>query len=142
MRNAIKAQSGNTAVELALVLPLLMLILLGTADFGRGFAQWIAIQQAARSGTQYASVDTTHYLDTAGTETAALADIPNIAGATATATSYCTCGWSGQFDCSVVCSSKRQYMQVVVQANFTTIAPYPGIPATTAVTAKSIMRLK
>ena len=47
---------GQSLVELALVLPLLALILLGILDLGRVFHAYITITNAAREGAFYASV--------------------------------------------------------------------------------------
>ncbi|MGQ9682456.1 MAG: TadE/TadG family type IV pilus assembly protein [Anaerolineae bacterium] len=48
---------GQSAVELALVLPLLLLLLLGTVDLGRAFGVWMALSNAAREGARYACQD-------------------------------------------------------------------------------------
>ena len=40
--------SGQSLVELALVLPLLLLILLGTVEFGLMYYDYIAIENGAR----------------------------------------------------------------------------------------------
>jgi hypothetical protein len=42
-------------VELALLLPLLLVLLLGTIDFGRAFFGWVAVTNAARVGANYAA---------------------------------------------------------------------------------------
>ncbi|HUY87707.1 MAG TPA: TadE family protein [Pirellulales bacterium] len=44
---------GAAAVEFAIVLPLLVLLLLGGADFGRCFYSAMAITNAARAGAEY-----------------------------------------------------------------------------------------
>lgn len=48
-------QSGQSLVEFALALPVLLLILLGLADFGRAFYYTTAIAGAARAGAEYAA---------------------------------------------------------------------------------------
>lgn len=47
---------GAAAVEMALVLPLLMLIIAGIVDFGRFFLQEIQLTNAAREGVRVAVV--------------------------------------------------------------------------------------
>lgn len=42
--------SGQSVVELALVLPVLCLLLLGIAEFGRLFSEYLTVQHAAREG--------------------------------------------------------------------------------------------
>lgn len=57
------SERGQSLVELALCLPLLILILLGVLDFGRVFNAYIVITNAARNGAYYGSM---HSLDTNG----------------------------------------------------------------------------
>lgn len=49
-------RSGAAAVEFAVVLPVLVLLLVGGADLGRCFYSTIAVANAARAGAQYASM--------------------------------------------------------------------------------------
>lgn len=48
-------ERGANLVELALLLPLLVLLLVGVADFGRAFNSYIIITNASREGARYAS---------------------------------------------------------------------------------------
>jgi hypothetical protein len=59
-------QSGQALVELALILPVLALILLGIVDFGRVFYTYGALANAAREGARYCAL---HPADTEGTRT-------------------------------------------------------------------------
>ena len=69
-------QGGQSLVEFALALPVLLLILLGLADFGRAFYYTTTIANAARAGAEYAATN-------AG------------AGATATTIGYKVCNETG-----------------------------------------------
>ena len=73
-----KKERGAVAVEMAILLPLLLLILLGIVEFGRALNVQVSLTQAAREGARYAAV---HYkdgsLDVAGT---ALGSAPSLAG--------------------------------------------------------------
>ena len=51
-----KNQIGATAVEFALILPILVTILFGIFQFGIAFNNWIALTQAASEGARLASV--------------------------------------------------------------------------------------
>lgn len=55
-RNPLRSESGQAAVEFALVLPLLLVVLLGMIDFGFGFNYWIQQTQLASTGARYAAV--------------------------------------------------------------------------------------
>lgn len=59
------ARRGAAATELALTLPLLLLIAFGCVDFGRGIGIYIAVSNAARVGAEYGATHqfTTHTRD-------------------------------------------------------------------------------
>ncbi len=54
-RNDHIRQRGSAVVELAIVLPLLLLIFLGTAEFGRALFQYNTLTKAVRDGARYIS---------------------------------------------------------------------------------------
>ena len=56
---------GQSAVELALLLPVLLTLTMGVVDAGRLFGSWIAITNAAREGARYASMFTDSVTTTA-----------------------------------------------------------------------------
>ena len=48
---------GQALVEMAMLLPLLLLIMLMALDFGRVFFGWIGLQNAVRQGANYAALN-------------------------------------------------------------------------------------
>ena len=50
-----KSQTGIAVIEFALVLPILMVLLLATAEFGRAFYQYNTLTKAIRDGARYLS---------------------------------------------------------------------------------------
>jgi hypothetical protein len=48
-------EDGQSMVELALTLTLLLILLAGTIDFGRAFFTWIEMRDAAQEGATYGS---------------------------------------------------------------------------------------
>ena len=50
-----KRSRGQSLVEFALVLPVLLLMVLTALDFGRLFPGWVVINNAARVGANYAA---------------------------------------------------------------------------------------
>lgn len=50
-------ERGQALIELALALPILLLILMGIIEFGRIFHTYIIIDQAARAGSRVATVN-------------------------------------------------------------------------------------
>lgn len=58
-RSVFLSESGATAVEFALILPLLLVLILGLIDFGRmGFVQ-VSVTSASREGARLSSLDST-----------------------------------------------------------------------------------
>ncbi len=53
-----KSESGVAAIEMAIVLPLLLLILFGIITFGTVFYNYIVITNAAREGARWGSINT------------------------------------------------------------------------------------
>lgn len=83
-----KSGRGQASVELALSLPLLLMMFLVVVETGRAFYIAISVANAARAGVQYGSQNLTTAGDNSGMETAATNDAPNIAGITATANAF------------------------------------------------------
>ena len=54
------AQKGQSLVELALTLTILLTLLAGAFDFGSAFFDFIALRDAAQEGAVYGSIDPTH----------------------------------------------------------------------------------
>jgi Flp pilus assembly protein TadG len=52
-----RAERGQDAVEFAIMLPLLLLVMLGVADFGRVMYSAITITNAAREGARFHSLN-------------------------------------------------------------------------------------
>jgi Flp pilus assembly protein TadG len=136
---------GSAAVELAVSLPLLAVVLLGTIDFGRLFYRTMAVTHATRAGAQYGGQSVGMAADHTGMETAATnaaTDIPS--GFSATATHFCTCFLSGTetaIVCTAACTGQRRvYTQVTGTANFSMLVNYPGMPHTVSITRVVVMR--
>jgi Flp pilus assembly protein TadG len=55
-RRQLRQQRGAVAVEFALIMPVLLLILVGTLEFGRVWSQMQVFQGAAREGARCAAV--------------------------------------------------------------------------------------
>src|SRR4051794_5621235 len=52
--NTPRRRQGQTLVEFALTLPILLLLMFGIIEFGRIFQAWVTIQNAARAAARYA----------------------------------------------------------------------------------------
>lgn len=59
-----KTEKGQAMVEMALVLPILILIVFGITEFGRIFSAKLIVTNASREGARYASVNGNTVTDT------------------------------------------------------------------------------
>ena len=85
-----RTDAGGALVELALVLPVLILVFVGTVDFGRVFYASQSLTNAARAGAQYGAASPAQSGDFAGMEATAVA-ATNTTGITAAASRLCQC---------------------------------------------------
>jgi Flp pilus assembly protein TadG len=51
--DALRGERGSSLIELALILPVLLLMLVGSIDFGRAFFVAIEVSSAAEAGVDY-----------------------------------------------------------------------------------------
>ena len=61
-----RGDEGGAAVELALLLPILLLMLSGTFDFSRALYETARLQSAARAGVQFGTQSQTTATNNAG----------------------------------------------------------------------------
>jgi Flp pilus assembly protein TadG len=137
-----RVSRGQSIVEFAFVAPVLILFLLAVADFGRVFFVSIALNNAARAGTQYGIQSPANAADVSGMQLAAQTDASNISGVAATASERCECpdGSSQACNSAPSCSDMRVYVEVDTTGSFQTLLNYPGIPSSISLTGKSVMR--
>ena len=57
LRNIFKKENGQAVVEVAVCLPLLLLLLLGIIDFGWIFYNQMSVETASREGARYAAAN-------------------------------------------------------------------------------------
>lgn len=87
-----RREAGTSVLEVALVGPLLMLVLFGMLDIGRWVFLVMEVNSAARAGAQYGGQNRGTALDTAGIQTAAKNDVPDIPSlAVTSSSSTCWC---------------------------------------------------
>jgi Flp pilus assembly protein TadG len=136
---------GQSAVELAVALPVLVLLLLVGADFSRIFYMSIGVNNAARAGAQYGSQTVITAADSSGMIAAAKTDGSNFASLTASA-SQCTCSPSVTVVAcpSSYCTNAPQatFVEVDTSSVFRTLVTYPGIPSSTTLLGKAIMQVQ
>lgn len=140
------AARGQSYVELAFALPVLAMILVVAADFGRLFYTYLEVINAARAAAQYGSNSVVTAADSSGMVAAAKQDGVNVANLTVTA-NQCTCGTataSVPACSSNYCTNDPQGNYVVVKAQtpFSTIVKYPGVPSSITLKSQAVMQVQ
>lgn len=144
-RRFIRSCAGGAAVELAVVFPVLVLLLIGVADYGRVFFTSIAVANAARAGAEWGAQSSA----TAFGPASAITDFAKQDGAEAgaitvvTATS-CRCG-PNVVTCSTTPSCAgygppRAFVEVTASKTVSLILPYPGVPNNLQIVRKATFR--
>jgi Flp pilus assembly protein TadG len=107
-RSSSSRSQGQSLVEFALVLPLLLVVLFGILDFGRVIYAYNAISNAARTGARVAIVDQTE----SAIEAAARSEAVGIAPMTVTVT-YPDCSAADlKLTCTVSVEVSHQWQPV------------------------------
>ena len=149
------SQSGQTLLEVALLLPLLLVLLLGVIDMGRYAYISILVANAARAGADYGAQNLAQSVDTAGIKTAADNDYQNNGEAVNTLTVNssvsCGCDNAGTFTAAPSCTGTGAgtcaaghwvvIVSVTASGTFNTLFNYPGIPKTSAMSRTSKVRV-
>ena len=147
-RSLAGCESGSALAEMAVVLPLLVLVLLALIEVGRFGDYTVRAGNAARAGVQYGAQNTTAALDLTGMQNAATSDASAGAGFSATASNYCQCSdGSASPNClpSDCASSHRiVFVEVDTTGTFGSLTNFAGLPAslrTITVHGKAVMRV-
>jgi Flp pilus assembly protein TadG len=138
--------AGAATVELALIVPVLVLIMIGLLDMGRVFYGAITVVSAARAGVAYGSMSAVHAFDTAAMDAAALNDAVDVTSLAFSSLVRCEC--PAEVPPAVSCTvntcldgtTVRIYVQTRVTGTFNTTLPYPGIPSSIVITRTAQMR--
>ncbi|HUX44803.1 MAG TPA: TadE/TadG family type IV pilus assembly protein [Terracidiphilus sp.] len=149
----VKSERGQSLIELALVLPLLLTILLGTTELGRMAYAAIEVSDAAGAGALYGSQNLFTASDTSGMQQASTNDAADIKawtsnGIDVTAVRSCTCTDGTVIMCSTAgskCISPariQMYVQVSTAATINMLFAYTnGHPRTYTVRGQTIMKV-
>lgn len=142
LKRALSGSEGASFVELALVLPVFLLMLVPVVDLGRGFYAAIEVASAAHSGAIYGLENPT---DADGMIQAAKAGASNLSNVTATATYGCECsdGTSAVASCTSTPTCTHNYVTYVdvsVTSPYSTVFGYPGLPSSMNITREIRLR--
>ncbi len=145
-------QSGQSLVELGLLIPFFVLLLLGVIEIGRYAYIAILVGNAARAGAAYGAQSSATVGDTAGITTAAKNDFLTNGQSTLNVTSSYTCGCDSAgavttYTCSngpSSCSGSQHWvvtLNVTASGSYSPLFNYPGIPKPLALSNTAKVRI-
>jgi Flp pilus assembly protein TadG len=139
-------RGGQSVLEFALLLPVMLLLLVGIIEVGRFAYYSILVANAARAGAQYGAQGLATAADTPGIQAAAENDGQNLPQLAVTASQQCGCngaGLSGTCPASgcLLPNHPLVYVQVQATGTFNSLFNYPGLPPSFTVTSTEKMRV-
>ena len=149
-----RKDAGQALLELALVMPFLLLLLIGGLEFGKIAFGSIEVANAAAAGALYGAQNHATASDTAGIRQAAQNDAANLNLArpilTVTPTTSCACQ-TGTIPTVISCASTTgcvtpsrviQWVSVDTTATVDPLFHYPGFPNTVTLQGHATMRVQ
>ncbi len=146
-RSLAECESGSALAEMAVVLPMLVLLLIALIEVGRFGDYTLRAGNAARAGVQFGAQNTITAMNNAGMQDAATSDAAEGAMFNATASHFCTCADGSTSTCAADdCPNSHRilYVQVLTTGSFPSLTNFPGLPASlrnVTVNGKAVMRV-
>ena len=135
---------GQALIELALSLPLLFVILVGGAEFGRVIYASIEVSNAAMAGVKYGAQNSITAGDTTGIQTAASNDAQNITLGTTNVSKACICSNGGASTCLPTDCSGSNIETILTVQTQTTFDPgihLPGFATTYTLYGQAVQKV-
>jgi Flp pilus assembly protein TadG len=147
----LRDDSASSLVEMAIMLPVFILLAMGAAEFGTLAFYSIEVSNAARAGLAYGAQSPATAANTSGIQTAAQDDAPDvtrIATLAVTPTVACSCTSGTTITCTNAaanCTSPDRIIQTLHVATSATMTPFfhaEGMPASYTLTGSAYMRVQ
>jgi Flp pilus assembly protein TadG len=144
---------GSAAVELVVALPVLVVLVVGTADLARVMYYAVELTNAARAGAQYAAFNSVQATQTSQIMAAAQNAAPNIGSITIELSSppaVCRCvadngsSFGASVSCATTCPTGQHLAETVTVSatrSFSPISALPGIPRTLFIRRSATFRI-
>jgi uncharacterized membrane protein len=145
-RDAPDRRAGLAAVEAALIMPLLLLLMTGLFDLGFAVYENMQVQSAADAGAQYASKNAWDVVKITAVVVGATGG--GAITATPAPSTFCACPTGGTLSAPVVCTincangnAPSLYGLVSAQKLHSTVISYPGLPKPLTLSGEARARL-
>ena len=138
-----KSDAGVAAVELAMSLPLLVLIAIGVADFGRMYFTTIAVANSTRAGAHYGAQSTVKSGNFTAIDQATRNDAADLGAISVTSSRFCRCPDGSAPACTGTCASyggPEVFVSVTASKTHSFLIDYPGLPPSVSITRSAVFR--
>jgi Flp pilus assembly protein TadG len=136
MKSAVAEECGGALVETALTLPLLVMLVLGAAEFSRVAYASLEVTSAAKAGVSYGAQQGGMTGDTAGITYAATQDAANVTSVKVTSVgSTYACSDGSTFNSGCATGHILQTLTVNTEATIDPMIYVPGLPKTYTIDA-------
>ena len=126
------SEEGTALIEFSLILPVLVVLLIGTVDYAFFFEQQMILTSGAAAGAAFGTLPGKSS-DLSGMRRTALAASSGLHGLTANSSSFWTCTPSGpHLDRYTLCSdgnTAHQWVEVDLSATLPAAFAFPGLPS-------------
>lgn len=139
-----RSEFGGAMVELAVVLPVLVLIAIGVMDYGRVFFTSVAVANAARAGAEYGTAIPGNQGDQTKIQAFAKLDGAEAGSIVVTSRTYCECSGAA-VACTTMCGVSdpaRTFVEVTATKDVALLIHYPGLPPSITVTRTATFPLQ
>ena len=149
--NRKKRKSGVMTVEFAVTGPLLVLMMVGAADFSRVFFHAITVAGASGTGSFWGAQNTIKAISVDRITSIAEDDAANLTDVTVTPELYCDCPVGSSGGTMVPCSDlqcdsgygmPRVYAKTTVEQTFEVMLQWPGVPHSVVVNRETFTRVQ
>ena len=138
----LRNDDGNAAVEFALLVPVLILLVAGLIDFGRAYFTKMQLENAARAGAQYGLLHGGDDLATIQDVVRQASEVPT-ANLTVSTTNFCACPDGTAQVCSTGdCGGFKpgSYIGINAQTAFVPIFPFANSSRPATITGTALVR--
>lgn len=138
-----KSERGQALTELAVSIPLLLVLMLGIIEVGTVAFASISVSDAAMAAVQYGTLKPTSAADTVGIQNAASTDAPNLP-ITTTSSLSCICSDGSASTCQSTDCPGANIETILTVDTQTTVYPVirvPGLPNSFTLRGQAIQKV-
>jgi len=136
---------GSALIELVILIPIVLLMAVGVAEFGRLMRTSMTLTHAVKAGAQYGAQDAARADDQTGIANVVRADASPLTLDSVSSARFCRCPDGSAPACNSTCPAygpPEVFVRVRARKTHSFLLRYPGLPATVAVVDTAVMRIQ